>query len=204
MITDTFHDIHKHEDGVFNTASGRLINIYNPEPDSIILSDIANSLSKICRFGGHIHDFYSVAQHSVLVAAMADSDIKMEALMHDAAEAFVGDMIKPLKTIIGKQFDDIEDRFMQIIVDKFELDMAKMYRVKEYDLAALSLEHNVLQMQNPKPWHTTTTVLGVAHRMLPPVEAKAEFLLAFKAYAGARLYAKIVRDDMGIVGKIEE
>ncbi|OSZ79307.1 hypothetical protein CAP35_13930 [Chitinophagaceae bacterium IBVUCB1] len=198
----TIQPIHQYQDGLFNTASGKLINIWNPQPDTITISDIANALSKICRFGGHINEFYSVAQHSILVAAMCENDIKMEGLMHDASEAFVGDVIKPLKNIIGKSYDEVEDRFMQVIVEKFELNMASMHRVKEYDKAALEIEHRHLQLNDNKPWHMAMIAYKLPFRVLPPAEARVEFLLAFKQYASPALYAKIVREDSAVVGSI--
>lgn len=197
---DPIQNIHQHQDGLFNTASGKLINIYNPHPDSIMLYDIANALGKLCRFGGHINDFYSVAQHSMLVAAMCETDIKMEGLMHDAAEAFVGDMIKPLKTIVGRSYDDVEDRFMRVIVEKFELNMMNMHRVKQYDIAALDIEHHYLQLGERKQWDLAASAYKLPSRLLPPAEARVEFLLAFKTYASPELYARVVRDDQRIVG----
>jgi hypothetical protein len=77
------------------------MNLSDPTPESISVDDIAGALSRICRFGGHTREFYSVAQHSVLVANMIAyfdrSDLQIVALHHDSHEAYLGDMPTPLK-----------------------------------------------------------------------------------------------------------
>ncbi|MFJ8826957.1 hypothetical protein ACIREE_34950 [Streptomyces sp. NPDC102467] len=84
-----------------DTSSGRRVNLSRPSPESIALEDIAGALSRICRFGGHTSEFYSVAQHSVLVsevvADMGRPDLRLLALHHDSHEAYLGDMPTPLK-----------------------------------------------------------------------------------------------------------
>ncbi|RYF85792.1 MAG: hypothetical protein EOO03_12755, partial [Chitinophagaceae bacterium] len=99
-----FHPVHAYQKGTFNTASGLAIDLNNIHSRDININDIATALSRIPRFGGHTCAFYSVAQHSVLVAALAPDYLKKEALLHDAAEAYLGDVIKPLKHILGKKY----------------------------------------------------------------------------------------------------
>ena len=83
-MKQTHHNVHAVYDGLFNTASGGTISLIEPLLETITIGDIACGLSKVCRFGGQIKDFYSVAQHSVLVCMLAPDDLKFEALMHDA------------------------------------------------------------------------------------------------------------------------
>jgi len=94
-----------------DTASGRRVNLSSPAPDMISVEDIAGALSRICRFGGHTREFYSVAQHSVLVSAMIDHfgrpDLRLIGLHHDSHEAYLGDMPTPLK----KRLDDMDQYF---------------------------------------------------------------------------------------------
>lgn len=84
-----------------DTATGKRINLSDPAPESISVEDIAGALSRICRFGGHTREFYSVAQHSVLVANMiarfGRPDLRLVALHHDSHETYLGDMPTPLK-----------------------------------------------------------------------------------------------------------
>lgn len=138
-----FYDVHASDDGVFNTQSGLLVDINNPTADMINTGDIAHALSNTCRFNGHTSDFYSVAQHSLLVAVLAPKELRLEALLHDASEAYLGDVIKPLKNILGKTYTDLEDRFMEVIINKYGLDKQKLDSIKAYDKEALELEHDV-------------------------------------------------------------
>lgn len=152
MQTNQLHDIHAHEDGVFNATSGLLIDINNPKAEHLRIDDIINSLSNICRFGGHVIKFYSVAQHSCLVASLAPSEIKREALLHDAIEAYLGDIIKPLKNRIGGEYKSLEMNFMVELCCKYNLrPEVLLMGVKEYDKKALELEHKCLQAKNYGP-----------------------------------------------------
>ena len=84
------------------TVSGRFVNPFDPDPEQIDIDDIARALANVCRFGGHTRHFYSVAQHSVIVSRLVEErggDIEdtFAALMHDASEAYLGDMPHPIK-----------------------------------------------------------------------------------------------------------
>jgi uncharacterized protein len=134
--------------GLFNTASGNLIDLNNPHPSEININDIAHALSHICRFGGHAGTFYSVAQHCCLVTGMVPVEAKRVALLHDASEAYLGDVIKPLKNMIGKEYEIIEERFTNTIFDRFEIKPTEYshlyYDVKEADKKMLEIEHEAL------------------------------------------------------------
>lgn len=84
------------------TITGKRWFITDPHPDDVDIEDIAHGLSMICRFGGHCREFYSVAQHSVLIAnelcrRECPPEMVLWGLLHDAAEAYLGDMVRPLK-----------------------------------------------------------------------------------------------------------
>ena len=94
------------------TASGRDVCIDRPSPDSIDIADIAHALSNICHWNGHTSRFFSVAEHSCLVAlevARRGGDA-LYGLLHDATEAYLGDVIRPLKRLLP-EYRDIEGRF---------------------------------------------------------------------------------------------
>ena len=143
------HPVHKCDDGLFNAFTGTKINIKHPTVHMIKIDDIAHALSQICRFGGHTKRLYTVAQHSVLVAELAPPHLKRYALLHDATEAYLGDVIKPLKVILGEDYKQLEIRFHDVICDKFKLDPLQEFEVKQYDKDALELEFKY-HFQNDK------------------------------------------------------
>lgn len=149
---NTLHPVHAVYDGLFNTASHKKMNIIEPTADMFTLNDIATGLSNICRFGGQLPRFYSVAQHSILVCELAPPELKREALMHDATEAYLGDMIKPLKVIVGDAYTDVEQRFTIVISDKYNLDAGKLLAIKQFDKQALEIEHEYFFLKSKKKW----------------------------------------------------
>ena len=138
-------------DGVFVTNSGILVNILHPTPQMIEIEDIAHALSNICRYGGHSKKFYSVAQHSLFVCLLAPKHLKKEALLHDAAEAYTGDVVKPLKVILGEKYECIEAGFMRAISARFGLNASLLPLVKKYDMMAYDLETEWLRRGNATP-----------------------------------------------------
>lgn len=140
-------NIHDYQNGTFQAASGCMVNLVNPTIQQIRIDDISHALGNLCRFGGHTSPFYSVAQHSCLVAALAPPHLKLAALLHDASEAYLGDVIKPLKHLLGHTYTALEDEFMQVIGDKFGIPQMDFAAVLEYDLRALELEDEALRQR---------------------------------------------------------
>ena len=97
------------EYGFMQTYSGRRIQVpLETDADLFLIEDIAHALGNTCRFGGHAHRFYSVAEHCVRVSYMVPPDFAMEGLLHDMAEAYLGDMPAPLKAFLP-EFKSMED-----------------------------------------------------------------------------------------------
>lgn len=135
------------------TASGIEIDLLNPTPEMIRIEDIAHALANICRFGGHTSRHYSVAHHSVFVSEIVPREIALEGLMHDASEAFIGDMVKPLKDCGRLQsFREIEDVLMKVIAEKFGLNSQGLEALKPFDFYALECERLALM---PRSTHNT-------------------------------------------------
>lgn len=137
------------------TATGGLIKLKKPRPQDINIQDIALALSRICRFGGHLRadlDHYSVAQHSMLVADHCSPRNKAVALLHDAAEAYLGDVISPLKKLL-LGYKMLEHNFNRAIGERFNLGNALNElpdEVKHNDLRALATERRDLMINSPE------------------------------------------------------
>ena len=110
--------------GAIETFSGRMVEPLRPNSDDIALEDIARSLSMQCRFNGHCARFYSVAEHSVNTAEVAlrltdgDSMAALFALLHDASEAYLCDLPRPIKSAFPNYLE-WEKRLSDMIFAKF-------------------------------------------------------------------------------------
>lgn len=118
--------------------SGRNFDFLNPDPASVDIADIASALSKLCRFTGHGR-FYSVAEHSVRVSYMVPPEFALWGLLHDAAEAYLGDVAKPLKSLLP-DYQAIEDRVEAVVFPALGLIGPIPPEVKLADAQALSIE----------------------------------------------------------------
>lgn len=122
-------------------ASGRLFDPCHPCPDDIDLRDMSHALSRLCRFGGHTRDFYSVAQHCVLVSNLCDDADARAGLLHDAGEAYIGDMVRPLKHSGEMGFyRDVEAQLEAVIAARWGLEALDPPSVKLADRIAVALE----------------------------------------------------------------
>lgn len=135
------------------THSGRRFCPTNPNPDAIVIQDIAHALSMQCRFSGHCKKFYSVAQHSVLVSYICDSQDALWGLLHDASEAYLVDVPRPLKKS-GKfqAYIDFEAKMQEAICRRFGLPLAEPPSVKKADTAMLSTEARDLMAPLHSDW----------------------------------------------------
>lgn len=106
-------------------STGRQVWPLDPRPEDISVEDIAHALAMQCRFNGHCLTFYSVAQHSVMVSKVCPPEWARVGLMHDAAEAYLGDMIRPLKRRpLGQGYREAERRLLAVIFAHFKLSTA--------------------------------------------------------------------------------
>ena len=140
------------------TRSGIHFDLTSPTIDMISWYDIAASLSKICRFGGHCERFYSVAEHCLHVARLVPDDLAAYGLLHDAHEAYIGDMISPLKRLVSES--PIKD--LEILLDRLIYEKAGLFfpndaihtAVREADLRMLATERRDLfpGYKATRPW----------------------------------------------------
>lgn len=104
----------------FGTFTGKQMYVLKPEPKDILIEDIAHTLSNYCRFGGHSAEFYSIASHSVLVSKLCNPENALLGLLHDATEAYLGDVIRPLKKYLA-EYQKIEKLWAYAIGEAFGL-----------------------------------------------------------------------------------
>lgn len=128
------------------TFSGIYMNVFEPTSEMICIEDIAHALSHQCRFGGHLPVFYSVAQHSLNCSYLIENkELKLAALLHDASEAYLLDIPRPIKQQLSN-YKDIEDKLMRIIGDKFGFEYPLHPDVKRIDEEMLQTEWNCLML----------------------------------------------------------
>jgi len=128
------------------TFTGIYINVFDPKPEDICIEDIAHALSNQCRFGGHLPDYYSVAQHSILCCKMTDDEYKLQALLHDASEAYLLDIPRPIKQGLSN-YKEIENKLMRVIADKFGFTHPLDEVIKDIDEWALVVEWKYLMIK---------------------------------------------------------
>lgn len=134
------------------TNGGKQIDLNNPLPSQVSLDDIACALSKLCRFNGQLHTFYSVAEHCLNVAALVPEKYKLQALLHDASEAYICDIPTPLKRELGNVYYDVEYRVQDAIGKHFNVKITELSDVvKHADRVMLCTEHDALQ-DDPLDW----------------------------------------------------
>lgn len=133
------------------TLGGKHFDYLNAQTDDVDIEDIATALSNICRFAGHLPEFYSVAQHSVLCSQIVPQEYAFEALMHDAAEAYCQDIPAPLKRLLP-DYRRIETLVDDLIRSKFGLPLHQSDLVKYADLIMLATERRDLEIDDGTPW----------------------------------------------------
>lgn len=163
------------------TFTGRQFWPLDPRADEIEITDIAHALSMACRYAGHCTRFYSVAEHSVLLSRSVPQPFKLWALLHDAAEAYVVDVPRPLKPYLAG-YREIEERVMSAVCERFGLDPTMPPVVKEADNRILVDERAQVMSPCAVDWNLAdNTPLGVQVFGWSPAEAEAAFLAAFDA-----------------------
>jgi hypothetical protein len=146
-------------EGWILTRSGVKFDLFNPHPSMINIEDIAHALANICRFGGHTDEHYSVAQHSVLVSNIVPDEDAMCGLLHDATEAYIGDMVSPLKHFIPK-FKEVEQNLWVVVCERFGLSVGMPASVKHADLVMLATERHQY-LPESEPWDC---IMGIEPR----------------------------------------
>lgn len=161
--------------GCMRTYSGVYINILDPKQTDFLIEDIAHALSMTPRFAGHMPIWYSVADHCNRCAVLAEAygANVFEALMHDASEAYLGDMVSPVKKVLPG-YVELESRFMTLIASRFGFKWPLSAKTKEIDRLSLEAEWKIMigefypiQQYNPK--QAKSMFLNLYHAYKPQV-----------------------------------
>ena len=169
-----------------STSSGLPFWPMAPRIEDVRVQDIAEHLARLCRFNGALRfdvEHYSVAQHCSLCSDNVPPEYALEALLHEAAEAYVGDRIKPLKQLMPDH-ERAERRIEELIRLKFGLPLKKSAAVKEADYRAVLTERrDVLHpdiaefvdwgVARAEPWPEKIEAWGV-------FQSRSEWLRRFK------------------------
>ena len=168
------------------TATGRKFWPLSPRADEVFIEDIAHSLSLQCRYAGHCLRFYSVAEHSVLIArhlaAKYAPEVALWGLLHDASEAYLVDVPRPVKPYLTG-YKDAEAKVMAAVCDRFGL-------VHEMPAAVHDADNRIIadELINlvPMEWHDRYAgkELGVRLRYWSPEQAREEFMATFDVLTG--------------------
>lgn len=133
------------------TFSGKRFDLLDPTPDMICIGDIAHSLAYQCRYNGHTTRHYSVAEHCLHMSHLVPREFAMLALMHDAVEAYVGDLPRPFKMIFP-EWEVIEERIWAVISARFDLPYHIPKEVKDLDLRICLAEREQLMTPSDYDW----------------------------------------------------
>lgn len=193
--------------------TGTLVDLEHPSPDVIFLEDVAHALSMACRYAGHVANFYSVAEHCLLVERLGCGDVALPAemaasrwaffmvdeagvpvvgrrerlsfLLHDAAEAYLGDVTSPLKSLLP-DYRSIEGRWQEVIEVKYGLssDLRLAEVVQWADHLARELEQALLTRVGALPGRLDGVAPEELVRCMEPAEARRRFLARARRLIG--------------------
>lgn len=211
------------------TVTGRLVDLDHPHADDIDIEDIAHSLSQICRFTGQTRVPYSVAEHSVLVSYKVPQPLALAALLHDAHEAYIGDISRGMKGALwcdelqqsNVELEDVDARIRHLVRFKFGVPVDDQPSIDEADhrMAATELAQLWTPEARERLGAEFTRRLGqpyddVRIECLRPFQARMVFLLRYAelafpdpvrgpspiaAMVSAALHRRFIRGHMGDV-----
>jgi hypothetical protein len=175
------------------TYSGQYFDFINPHNNEFDIRDIAHALSNVCRFAGHTREFYSVAQHSVMVARICFRsapvndiiDYGRAGLLHDASEAYLGDITRPLKQLLP-DYKVIEQRVEAALFKRFGISYPLPKIVKHADLVMLATEQRDLMPAHSDEWQLISGIEPLPEIINPwyPEKAEREFLKFWEEMMG--------------------
>jgi hypothetical protein len=173
------------------TFTGRRFYLLEPTPEQVFIEDIAHALANQCRFTGHVRRFYSVAEHSWHVSHICKVDDSRWGLLHDAAEAYICDLSRPLKhcSDLGVLYQQTEVKIMNAVRERFNLSNDQPESVHNADRAMLLREKQELLTRLPwgsdkAAWDAEGLAVDREIHCWNPDVAEEKFLRRFKDLYG--------------------
>jgi hypothetical protein len=171
----------EYEDHWIPTYTGIKFHYLNPKPEEISITDIAHHLCLLCRFTGACKRFYSVADHSIRVSMIVEPELRLAALLHDAAEAYTNDISRPVK--YTHKLQETEAIITKAIDKKFGID-SNHPSIKEADNILIATEARDL-MPNIDGWEELPMPLSTKIIPMTPLWAERLFMIKFEEYINA-------------------
>jgi hypothetical protein len=168
------------------TFTGKQFFPLKPRPSDIELRDIAHSLSLQCRFNGHCRVFYSVADHSIRVSRAVPAEHAIWGLLHDAAEAYLKDLPRPIKQNV-QGYRELEEKMLYMIAQTYGLSWPMPEEVVKADDVLLATEARDLMEPPPAPWGLRSEPLAETIEPMTAREAEEAFLLRYAELTGLRV-----------------
>lgn len=172
---------HGDDKSVIAVCDGSPFSLTQAESGDVKIEHIAHALANLCRWTGHLRQFYSVAEHCVLVSYIVPHEHALQGLLHDAAEAYLGDLSSPLKAIVGGRYRELETRLSTVIMEKYGLTWPMHETVKWADGVSAAMEKRDLLA--PADWFGGDLPDPLDSMNLFPVgprHAEAQYLRRFK------------------------
>lgn len=161
------------------TYTGKRFWPLDPRSEDIDIVDIGHALAFTCRYAGHSNFYYSVAQHSVLVSENVSKENTLWGLLHDSAEAYIGDFPSPIKQYFPS-VKQVENNILRVIIKKCGLKWPEPEEVKRIDSAILASEMKVLMKSPITPWRLPERPLDIEIQEEPIPMSCAVFLATFQ------------------------
>ena len=169
------------------TYTGKRVDPLDMKLEDLSIYDIAHALSLICRYSGHCNHFYSVAEHSCLISDLCSDTNKLSGLLHDASEAYLVDLARPVKQGLRDRninvFDVFEENIEKLVNKKWQVDCNNS-EVKELDSRMIRTEAPVIMAGSVEGWsHMKLEPLDIKIELWSPLQAETEFLKRFYTFS---------------------
>ena len=184
------------------TYTGKKIDPFYPDPKQIEILDIAHALSQTCRFSGHTDLFYSVAEHCFNLSYLVKSEFAIYGLLHDAAEAYLNDVVRPVKPFARFHYDgliltykEVEDALLNTIITKFIGECNFNEQIYEYD-DRLTFTEGTILMPDTTCWELQKNPFKIYLNCWSPLVAERHYLQRFAELIPNMLQVKSIPEKI--------